>query len=374
MADLERIVDDILSDPTGDTVVDAVRSRGHGIAYTCSFVPEPLLSVRGLTPIRLRVPNISGTPLADTYLSSVLCPYVRSLLEVALDDMLPQVDGWVLTASCDAMRRLHDNLTYLVDPPFVRILDVPHKSEEASIAWFERELLELSEALSTHFEVDLGADALRESIDRSNEFRALMRSLSELRKREPSPISGTEFHRIMIAASSAPKEVLIEPLRAFVAERQGAVGQEKPRARVLLVGSQLDEPRFVQVIESCGAQVVADRFCNGALPGLEPIEHHAQPMHALAWHTMKKTACPRMMDDFARRLADILQIARDFRVDGIVVETMKFCDLWGVESAALVRCLRDAGMPVLRLEREYADGGEGQVRTRVQAFLESMER
>ncbi|MHB9004846.1 MAG: 2-hydroxyacyl-CoA dehydratase subunit D [Coriobacteriia bacterium] len=374
MTDLERIVDDIISDPTGDTVVDAVRRRGHGIAYTCSFVPEPLLSVRGLTPIRLRVPHVSGTPLADTYLSSVLCPYVRSLLEVALDDMLPQIDGWVLTASCDAMRRLHDNLAYLVDPPFARILDVPHKSEEASIAWFERELLELSEALSKHFDVDLGDSALRESIDRTNEFRALMRSLSELRKRVPSPVSGTEFHRIIIAASSAPKECLIEPLRAFIAERQSSIVRDKPRGRVLLVGSQLDDPRFVQIIESCGAQVVADRFCNGTLPGLEPIEHHEQPLHALAWHTMTKTACPRMMNEFPRRLADILQMAKDFRADGIVVETMKFCDLWGVESAALVRCLRDAGISVLRLEREYADGGEGQVRTRVQAFLESMDR
>jgi benzoyl-CoA reductase/2-hydroxyglutaryl-CoA dehydratase subunit BcrC/BadD/HgdB len=374
VAELERIVDDIISEPTGDTVVEAVRRRGHGIGYTCSFVPEPLLSVRGLVPVRLRVPDISGTPMADTYLSSVLCPYVRSLLEVALDDLLPQVDGWVLTVSCDAMRRLHDNLTYLIDPPFVRILDVPHKTGEAAVAWFERELLELSRALSTHFEVDLGDDALRESIDRTNEFRALMRSLSELRKRVPSPITGTEFHRIIVAASSAPKECLSGLLRDFVAEREGAIVDAMPRARVLLVGSQLDEPRFVQVIESCGAQVVADRFCNGALPGLEPIEHHERPLHALAFHTMKKTACPRMMDDFPQRLADILQLARDFRVDGIVVETMKFCDLWGVESAALVRCLRDAGIPVLRLEREYADGGEGQVRTRVQAFLESMDR
>jgi benzoyl-CoA reductase/2-hydroxyglutaryl-CoA dehydratase subunit BcrC/BadD/HgdB len=79
-----------------------------------------------------------------------------------------------------------------------------------------------------------------------------------------------------------------------------------------------------------------------------------------------------MMEDFDRRLSLILDTVKEYRVDGVVIEIMKFCDLWGVDSMPLVKALRQEGIPVLKLEREYALGGEGQLRTRIQAFIESM--
>ncbi len=81
-----------------------------------------------------------------------------------------------------------------------------------------------------------------------------------------------------------------------------------------------------------------------------------------------------MLDDFGLRIRDILATVEDYSVDGVIVETMKFCDIWGVESNLMVSSLRSAGIPVLRLEREYITSGEGQLRTRVQAFLESMNK
>ena len=121
-----------------------------------------------------------------------------------------------------------------------------------------------------------------------------------------------------------------------------------------------------------GALVVADRFCLGSVPGLEPIPEQGEPLRELAAHTLRKTACPRMMEAFESRLDTIVKAAAAYRVDGVVLEIMKFCDVWGVESSPLSAALREAGIPVLRLEREYALSGEGQVKTRVQAFLESM--
>jgi benzoyl-CoA reductase/2-hydroxyglutaryl-CoA dehydratase subunit BcrC/BadD/HgdB len=79
-----------------------------------------------------------------------------------------------------------------------------------------------------------------------------------------------------------------------------------------------------------------------------------------------------MMEDFDRRLKTIIDTVREYRVDGVVLEILKFCDLWGVDAVPLVEALRKEGIPVLKLEREYRLSGEGQIRTRVQAFLESM--
>jgi len=119
---------------------------------------------------------------------------------------------------------------------------------------------------------------------------------------------------------------------------------------------------------------VADRFCTGSIPGLEPVTLSGDPLADMARHVFRKTMCPRMMEDFDRRVEKIIETVKEYRVDGVIIQIVKFCDIWGVESGPLVSALRDAGIPVLKLEREYRLSGEGQLRTRVQAFLESMGR
>ncbi len=366
--------DEIIAEPRNALVENALAEGRKAIGYTCSFVPEPLLSLPGLLPLRLRAPDTHGTPLADTYLSSVLCPYVRSLLEHALEGRYEHLAGWVIAASCDHVRRLADNLRHLSAPPFCHVLDVPHKRGPAALEYYLGELERLAAALAESFGVDASPGALSAAIARHNEYLALLRALGELRRREHPPLSGTAFHRIMVASRMAPKDELRGPLAELVAEAADWPPIRDVRARVMVVGSQLDEPGYLEIIESMGALVVADRFCGGSLPGLEPIAEKGDPLRVLAEHSLVRTRCPRMMADFDERVRHVVEIARQYRVDGIVIEIMKFCDLWGVESAVLAQALRTAGLPVLRLEREYALGGAGPLRTRVQAFLESMGR
>ncbi|MFC1474449.1 2-hydroxyacyl-CoA dehydratase subunit D [bacterium] len=351
------------------------KARGEGrraIGYTCSYVPEPIIGVEGLVPVRLRAPGVSGTPMADTYLSSVICSYTRSLLEFALDGMFSGLDGWAFTASCDHLRRLYDNLEYLEKPEFNFIIDLPHKTGDDALDWYVEELASMARAISEHFDVDTGPDALRGAIEKHNKYIEVMRGIGNLRRRENPPITGTEFHTLTAALAASPAYLLLEKLSALRTELEGAVGPGDHRARLMLVGSQMDDPRYIGIIESQGGLVVADRCCVGSIPGLEPIEINGDPLRSLAAHYLGKTPCPRMMDEFGRRVDDTLRAARDFNVDGIVVETMKFCDCWGVESSLLVSALREAGYPVLRVEREYSLTGEGQLRTRIQAFIESM--
>jgi len=179
----------------------------------------------------------------------------------------------------------------------------------------------------------------------------------------------------MLASQVAPIERIDPMLEELLEGLEGKENGPSHRARLMVVGSQIHEPGFLEVIESVGALVVADRFCTGSMPGTEQIpEAEQETLRHLARHTLRTTRCPRMMEGFEERLEDILNTVESYRVDGVVVEALKFCDLWGVEASLLVASLRDRGVPVLRLEREYALGGEGQIRTRVQAFLESMGR
>jgi benzoyl-CoA reductase/2-hydroxyglutaryl-CoA dehydratase subunit BcrC/BadD/HgdB len=142
----------------------------------------------------------------------------------------------------------------------------------------------------------------------------------------------------------------------------------------MVAGGQIDDPMFTDVIESQGALVAADRYCTGSIPGLAPIETGMDPIKALARNIFRRTGCPRIQGGFEERLAGLLNAVREYSIDGVILESVKFCDIWGVETGAMARALREAGVPALRLDREYRPGGEGQIQTRVQAFLESMGR
>lgn len=370
---LPSVIGEALADPMGFVEGDEASAPGV-VAYTCSYVPLPLLSVEGLVPVRLRAPGTASTPLADTYLSTVLCPYVRGLLEAALDGRFGGVGAWVLCASCDHQRRLYDNLRYLLPAEAVHMLDVPHKRGGPAGAFYAEELRQLARALAERLEVDLSADAVLDAALRHEERRALLAELSALRRQDPPRISGGDFHRVLVAAATWPWDRIGPAVGELVERLREAPGVEGARARLMVVGSQLDDPSWIDVVESVGGIVTADRFCFGSTPGLEPLELGDDPFEDLARHALETTRCPRMMEDAGERADDVIAEAREGRAHGVVVETMKFCDLWGVESAGLVPALRRAGLPVLRLEREYAFAGEGQLRTRVQAFVESMGR
>lgn len=372
MIDVAMQIEELLSEPQNRLIEEAMDSGMLPIGYACSMVPEALLSIGNLFPVRLRAPRVAGTEMADVYLSSVICSLTRSLLEFALEGRYDFLKGFVFTASCDHLRRLNDNLEYCSKPDYIHILDIPHKYTEDAIVWTIDELRRFAIGLKEHFGVDTGDESLMSAIGERETLNALLRNISEMRKQKLLPFSGTEYHRLIMATQVVPPKAAMELAMDFLQEAERSTSQREYRARVMIVGGNLDDPSFTEIIESQGALVVADRYCTGSFPALEPYPTEGNPFEIMAKRILAQTKCPRMMEGFADRLSYILDIAKQYAVDGVIIETIKFCDTWGVETSALVTQLRQAGMPVLRLEREYHQSGEGQLRTRVQAFIESM--
>ncbi len=362
----------LLDEPQNKLVEDAIEKGMVPVGYACSMVPDELLSIGKLFPVRLRAPGIAGTEMADVYLSSVICSLSRSLLEFALEGNYSFLKGFVFTASCDHLRRLNDNLRYCEAPEFIDILDIPHKITDEAIQWTVDELRRFAQHLQTHFGVDAGNENIMEAIRRRDMLNALLRRISELRKSPNPPFSGTQYHRLVMATQVVPPDDAIRLSTEFLESAMQNAERLRYRARVMLVGGNLDDPSYTEIIESQGAHVVADRYCTGSFPTLEPYELEGDPYEILARRVLTITRCPRMMEGFPVRLEYIMNLYREYAVDGIIIESIKFCDTWGVETSALVARLRERGIPVLRLEREYHQSGEGQLRTRVQAFLESM--
>ena len=152
----------------------------------------------------------------------------------------------------------------------------------------------------------------------------------------------------------------------------------KFRARVVLVGSEVDDIDMVKLVEESGAYVCADRFCYGSFPGRDPIEltDDEDALTQICRQYMYRAQCPRYMNmpKMLGRRAYVNQLAKDYKADGIIYEQVKFCDPWAYERMVGTQVLRDEyGYPVLSVDRPYAVGSSGQLRTRVQAFVESME-
>lgn len=362
----------ILKDPFNSLVEKVVDEGRIPIGYTCSYVPSILIDAFGLVPLRLRAPGGTGTEIADIYLSSVICSYTRSILEFAMDDRYHFLGGWVFAASCDHLRRLYDNLDYLQKPEFNYILDVPHKTGESALEWFTEELNIFKNKISSHFQLNITEDNISEAIDRHNKHCELIQSIGDLRKENHPKIKGHEFHNLVTAFITSPGALLIDDIKAYREYLNEKEGVKNYRARFLLVGGQMDDPQYIKAIEDSGGLVVADYLCTGSIPGFNPVKRMGAPLSDISRHYLQKTSCPRMMEEFDRRLDSIITTFSEYDADGIIIEYVKFCDTWGVESSPLVNAIREKGIPVLCLDREYRFSAEGQLKTRIQAFLESI--
>ena len=364
---------------SGNELIEKAVAQGRvPLGYNCYMVPRPLLSAGRAFPVRLSAPGIRNTELADYHLSSVLCSYSRSVTETALSGGYHFLGGLVFANSCQHCTRCGHyfqmkNINRDMDNFFVRIAEAPRKPADNEVEYFISDLKKTAALIADKYGIDMSDGEITKSIRKHNEFNGMLRQISDLRKEDHPGITGSEFHKLMIAAQVAPNDLLADDIKKLQARLSDRDGINEYRARLMVVGPNLDNPLYVGLIEEQGALVVADRFCFGSLPGLEPIPEEGDPYHNMARHYLETCECPRMMNQSQARIDKLLQRVKEYRVDGIVIETIKFCDMWGYEILTMEKGLRAAGIPTVRIEREYALTGDGQFRTRIQAFIESIE-
>jgi benzoyl-CoA reductase/2-hydroxyglutaryl-CoA dehydratase subunit BcrC/BadD/HgdB len=179
-----------------------------------------------------------------------------------------------------------------------------------------------------------------------------------------------------VAGSSLPRERYNDLLRTLLADLENVQGKSGYRARLMIVGSELDDPEYLQVIEDQGGLVVTDSICFGTRTmWVNCSETEPDPVRALArYYIQERPACPRMNGAQPARAAFVQDMVKEFAVDGVIGERMLFCDFWCAEHYMNKADLKEAGIPFIQIDREYILSGRGQLQTRIQAFLETMGR
>ncbi len=358
-----------------DSVKTWKAGGGRVAGFFCAHAPEELVWAAGILPVRMRGTGSEDTACADQYFGSVNCGFVRHTLNRLAGGDLAFLDALLLTNSCDHLRRLADVCTAKQLAPFCHYVDVPHVTSDAALGRLTAQLRVLKERLEARFEVTITDEKLGDALATYNETRRLLSRASALRAEDPPRLTGSEVLAMAVASSSMPKDrfnVLLERRLAQLAASNNEPQNGGPR--LLVVGGSLDEPAYLEAIESLGATVVADQLCWSAKTFSTPTAEGSDPVAAIARRMLDHMPCPRMLSEYPRRLANLVAAAQQYRVDGIICERLKFCDLWGGEAEMLRRSVREQlRLPFLVLEREYLTANSvGQLRTRVQAFLETL--
>ena len=366
----------LASEPFNEHLRAHQENGGKVIGVFCQYAPVELIQAAGMVPFRMRAVGSSKTTLGDTWFSSLNCSYVRHLFDLALERKFEFLDGLVFINSCDHVRRMFDNWKRAVDhPSFIHMIAVPHKKADEAVKWYREELELLKIALEKHFSVTIAQPALREAIRGQNQVRKLLSDLYELRKSKRPPLTAAETLAVIMAGTAMPRDAFIVMLDRLLEELPGRQVYAPDLPRLMIAAGCLEEIEHMELIEGQGAAVVDDSLCFGRRFFDRPVDENlADPMQALAERYINHLSCPRIGDDFKGRLERVRQSTREYQLDGMVVEKLKFCDLWGGESFILRHDGQESGLPVLHLERELYGGGDGQIKTRVQAFLERIHK
>ena len=395
MKDLKHLIyfENLLQEANNDLVKQAKAEGKRAIGYTCYFMPEVLLDLPGCFSVRLRAPRCTSPDIATYYMSARVCHYARSLLERALEGGFNFLDAQMATETCTGTCRFQEHLQQkhldsvkdmrIIDNDdfFCEFSDVPFKNNENGFQHFRGQLqAHVLEPLHEHFGIDISNEAIMKAVEQHNEVCRLINEIGDYRKLDNPTITGYEFHVINLVTLVCPKELILPYLRETAEELKTREPDMKwPfRCKVVLAGSENDDPDFTKLIESCGAEVVCDRYCYGAVESRIPIEikEGDDPLYVIARHYLETSNCPRFMpqDEMRARKRRIAELAKEYHADGVIVASNKFCEYWSYERVIDTVVLpRDFGLPVCSIEKEYINSASGQLRTRFQAFIESLE-
>lgn len=387
MKDLKYIhyFEQLLDQANNELVMKAKGEGKVAVGYSCYYIPEVLLNCSNAFSVRLSAPNTGSLDISQYYMTSFICGYVRALFERAFEGGYNFLDFYASSDTCQQMVRVVENLHEL---KLVKegnfgygIIDAPLKiSPHGLKLYIEQIKLRFLKPLEEEYGVDFSDKSIREAVKMHNELSEIFDEMCELRKADNPVITPREFHIISIASYTCPTYLILPYLRETLAElkKRKPDPTNKWRARVVVIGSELDDYAFSEILENNRCYVVADRYCFGTFPGRQKIELNdtEDALTQVCRYYLESNQCPRFMSnekiqerrDYAKYLAE------EYRADGIIYEQAKFCDFWGYERMLNTQILQDEyGIPTIGVDREYVVRGSGQLGTRVQAFVESLE-
>ena len=358
--------------------VKAWKASGKkAVGTVCCHVPYEVIYAAGILPVRLRATGCVDSSEGEAWMSSFSCSFSRSILQYLINGTY-DLDGLVQSDGCMMATRILDNWEHVSKKNgkdlFIHQVGAPRICNEQTIGYYKSELAEMAEALGKFSGQAVTDEGLKAAIAKYNEIRGLIAQVNELRKAEKPVISGTDALALMIKFADYTPDEYIALVKEFLAD----AANRKPiegKVRVMVIGSALDNPEYIKVIEEKGAMVVADDLCFGARHfGDEIAVDDADVLGSIARYYLTRNTCPRDLDSRPAIHKEIVAKCKAYGVQGVIYEKMQNCECWGGEAYYLEPDLKAAGIPMLQLEREEHLANVGQLAIRAEAFVEMLDK
>ena len=200
--------------------------------------------------------------------------------------------------------------------------------------------------------------------------RSLRWEIYELRKADEPPISGLDSMLMVLASQLSDKEEF-NVLLADVIKKElpGRKAKLHPMIRLMMVGSENDDVKFIEMVESLGAIIVVDDHCTGGRYFWNSTEPEGDALTRIASRYIMRPPCPIKDFPARQRTERLVALAREWKVAGVIEIQQKFCDPHGLDKVAVSKALEEAGFPQLCLESDMTMP-VGPFRIRIEAFLE----
>jgi benzoyl-CoA reductase/2-hydroxyglutaryl-CoA dehydratase subunit BcrC/BadD/HgdB len=355
------------------------------IGYPCVYVPLEMLTALDLVPYRTCADIKEPVTEADRALPHSFCPIMRNCLDCALKGKNDFLDGMVAVHSCDPQEktaRIWESYTHY---PYFHFIDMPITVRPEALEYFKGQLTDFRKTLEAFTGKKLSADKLEAAIKSHNQQRSLVRELYELTKPSPPHVSGTEIVQVVKALTSLPVAEGNNLLTETIGEvKKRAARPEKKSARLLIWSSTLDDTDIMQALEA-KANVVMNESCGGVRAYRGEVKLTADRLEGLADYYLNEITCARTFrqaalgetrKDYGRdlqsRFGYLKGAIKDWKINGVVMLLVRYCDPFAFEMPSLKDYLNSIGVPSTYIEYDYTTGALAPMRTRVEAFIETI--
>lgn len=369
-----------LSDHLATRLIELTRMQGKGtklIGYTPGgYMPEELVYACGAVPVGL-IRGGDPEPVAESaaYVPRFIDTFCRSQIGYRMlgeEPLYQMIDLLVVPVTDHNIKAIADCFNFFANANVFRF-GVPHQKDEHAFEYYLTGLHKLKEKLEEFTGNKIENGRLREAIDLCNKMRELLREISLLRLSEQPPITGQEFVRLNHASFIADKTVLISVLESIHEELKEKPAINPKGPRILLTGSTLamGDYKVLDITEEAGAAIVVEEFAEGIRHYWENVQVNGDLMESLADRYFRRRMPPAWFRPSRERLDYLIELAKDFNVDGIIWYQLMYRSSYDIQSFYFEKILKkELDIPMLKIESDYDVSERGPLRTRIETFVE----
>lgn len=377
-----KYFDFVMSEVHGLRIKELMDAKAEGrkiIGTFCVFVPEELvLAVNGVC-VGLCAGAELGFEAAEQYVPRNTCALIKSAFGFKLAKVCPYIESTDLIVgenTCDGKKKAYEQYKDLVGNLYV--MDLPQVKSEAGKNLLKAEYQKFAKKLEDISGNKITEESLKKGIEIVNNKRKAMRRLAELRSANPVPISGLDallinqiyFYDDPIRFTNSVN-ALCDELEIRVKENNGVFSSNTPR--ILMSGCPMAVPnwKLPHIIETSNATIVGEEMCTGERGTrniTEPANSLEMMMNSITDRYFKIDCA--IFTPNTDRLENIKAMAKQYKADGIIHYSLQFCQPYQHESISVEKQLESTGIPVLNIETDYSSEDAGQLKTRIEAFIE----